>query len=94
MLDEPLPRFEALRLARRIFVAGEVSVRRHARERMAERNVTMADIENIIRCGYINREGEEAREGFSYTVETSQMWVAVGFTSETVLRIISVGRKS
>ena len=85
---EPLPLEEAHALIRRIIRDGKVGIRKHARERMAERNLTMQDALNTLRAGRILAAEHENRE-WRYRACTTRMCFLVAFRSETELSIVT-----
>jgi hypothetical protein len=84
----PLAPREASELARRILERGRVVVTRHARTRMKERNLSLTDVENTIRCGAVRAKPESTALGmFKYKFETNRMAAIVMFRSEEELLI-------
>lgn len=89
----PVSRSEAKKRARALLERGRVSFTKHARRRMAERKMDTGDVQNVVRCGFINNEGEIVDGTVRYRVETQRMFVVVAFRGENELVIVTAGRK-
>ncbi len=95
MLKEPLARYEALKLARKILNEGSVVFTSHGAGRADERNLSAVDIKNVIERGVVNNEAEQSADGrWAYKIETQKMAVIVGFEDENEMKIVSAWRKS
>lgn len=93
-MNEPLNPNDARDLARAIWASGSVRFSRHARQRMADRNVSEQDIGNTILGGHCKPGKGIGFEGGSwrYTLETARIAVVVAFRSETEMVIVSCWR--
>lgn len=83
-----------MRVIARAISEGQVSFSRHARERMAERNLIENDVVNVLRCGLINEEPEQRGKTWRYKVETGRMSVIVGLRSTTEVTVVSAWRET
>jgi hypothetical protein len=84
----PLRPREAGELARGILESGRLAVTKHARKRMKERDLTLTDVENTIRCGAVRGKPESTVQGmFKYRFETNRMAAIVMFRSEDEMLI-------
>jgi len=92
-LVEPLDYAVARQLMRTIIDAGNLSLSRHARSRMAERNMDMADVINVLRGGFV-REHSYENGTYRYRFETPRMVVMAAFRSGALGRVVSVWRRS
>jgi hypothetical protein len=92
-MDTPLPPSEAKRLVRQILLSGRVVYTMHCKDRMAERDVTVRDIENTLRGG-VYGEPEWESEAWRYRAWTTIFEVVFEFDDDTVVIIVSTWRKS
>ena len=88
---EPLSNPEARDLVREILANGSVTYSRHAKERMAQRNMSMPDVANVLRGGWCESV-EEVSGTWRYRITTPRMVVVVAFRSETELRVVTAMR--
>jgi len=82
-----------MKLVRAIRLNGNTVESGHAKARLKEHGLTMVDVDNVLRCGRINREGECEEDAWRYRVETPLMAVVVAFRSDSELVIVTVWRK-
>jgi len=55
---------------------------------MKERNLTLTDVENTVRCGVVREQPESTAQGmFKYRFETNRMAAIVMFRSEVEMLI-------
>lgn len=92
MANEPLPPAQARARARAVLETGTLLVLDHALRRMAERDMSMIDCENVPRAGRVV-EVEYKAGSHRYRFETTRMAVVVLFQGPTVLWIVTVWRK-
>lgn len=79
MPSEPYGQAEALGYIRTAWAAGRVTVSGHAYDQMAERDLSMIDVENIVRLGNVVRQAEFERGSWRYAVETSRLRAIFAF---------------
>jgi hypothetical protein len=93
MLTEPLTPPQARKLIRLILQDGIVTYAQpHAVDRMAKRQISMVDCENVLYGGSV-RHPELENGTWRYQVHTAKMCVVIRFEDETCLQIVTVWRK-
>ncbi len=93
-MKEPLNRNEARKLIQQICRDGVVVSSRHAKEELANDDLTTVDAMNVLRAGRILEEAEQqAHGGWTYRVSTDHLVVVVAFESESKLKIVTAWRK-
>jgi hypothetical protein len=91
----PLARKEAARLTKQILKSGKTFYRKHAEEKMAERNLKKADVANILPYGRVVLEPEsDVRGAFKYTFESNAMGTVIMFRGDSELSVITAYRKN
>lgn len=73
--------------------ATEISFIRHCHEELANDNLRITDVPNVLRCGKILKQPEEKNGAWRYAVETDRMAVVIEILSETAIRAITAWRK-
>lgn len=91
MLAEPLDNAKAKRLVGEILKSGTVSVSGHAEKEMAADDLTIVDVVNVLRGGWVEFS-ESVRGTWRYRVRTRQIAVVVAFRSETQLAVVTAWR--
>ncbi|HYO69549.1 MAG TPA: DUF4258 domain-containing protein, partial [Archangium sp.] len=66
---------------------------RHAKEELANDDLDMFDVRNVLRAGKILEEPELENGTWRYRVHTERMTVVVAFVSESKLKIVTAWRK-
>ncbi len=86
---EPLKFAEAKERIRNILSgAGSVTPSQHALDQLHARDMTMVDVVNVLRGGYVE-SAEEIAGTWRYRVCTPRMVVIVAFRAETELRLVT-----
>lgn len=91
MLTEPLTDTDATRLIKTIVATGHVTVTGHAAEEMANDGLTVVDITNVLRAGFVEFS-EYERGSWRYRMRTARIVVPVAFRSEAELVVITAWR--
>jgi hypothetical protein len=92
-MKEPYNRNEAKKLIQAICLQGVVISSRHAKEELAQDDLTVVDARNVLRGGKILEEPELENGTWRYRVQTAQIVVVVAFVSESKLKIVTAWRK-
>jgi len=93
LTNEPLDPAAAKQLIRRILSGkGTVTPSQHALDQLTARDMTMVDVANVLRGGFV-AGAEEVSGTWRYRVQTTRMVVIVAFRSETELRVITGWRQ-
>ncbi len=90
-MDEPLSSSDAKRLIREIITNGTVYYSKHARQEMANDNLSEIDCSNVMRGGVVG-EGEWENGSWRYQVRTQRITVVVAFWSELELVAVTAWR--
>lgn len=89
MRDEPLTPDVARRFIRALASAGRVRFSRHALERIAAREIDMADCLNVLRAGAVG-SAEWENGSWRYLVSTPRGYsVVVAFRGEQLLVVVT-----
>ena len=94
LAPEPLDPTAAKRLIQQILKSGSVTPSQHALDQLKAREMTMVDVANVLRGGYVDGS-EEVNRTWRYRIRTAHMVVVIAFRSESELRIVTgwrVGR--
>jgi hypothetical protein len=90
-VDEPLSPPTAKRLIQRIRIEGTVWTSSHADDEMLKDNLSMMDVNNVLRGGWV--EPAEFENGsWRYRVCTPRIVVVVAFDSEDTLTVVTAWR--
>ncbi len=92
-IDKQLHQNQVRKCISWILQKGKIAVTTHAKREMANDNLIMTDIINVLRCGQVNEPGEFENNSWRYRVHTSRICVVVAFRSETVLVVVTAWRK-
>lgn len=83
-------------LCRRAVEDGRVRLTQHARDRMAERNLNMTDIVNVLRGGWLDESRTDyERDSWRYRMTTHRMFVVVATTRDfetPTIRVVTCAR--
>ena len=91
MLREPMNPARAKQLIRQILETGTVTYSTHARDELAEDDLTIQDAENVLRGGRVEAPRKE-RGSWRYRVRTARICVVIAFRSEHELVIVTAWR--
>lgn len=94
-MKEPFNRNEAKKRIQKICSTpeGDIVSSRHAKQELANDDLTIVDARNVLRAGKITEEAELENGTWRYRVHTERMTVVVAFVSESKLKIITAWRK-
>ncbi len=93
-MHEPLAPGEARKLLRRILQDGVITYSiPHALERLAQRNISTVDCENVLRGGTVD-PGEWENGAWRYRVRTQKIELIVQFLSDEELLIVNAWRRT
>ena len=96
--EEPWNAHTAKQVIRRIMMMqgdGALVITRHVSRRMDERDMTMVDLLNILRGGWIDESRTDLHpktNSWCYRLRTNEMWVEVAFDWPDAIRLVSCGR--
>lgn len=93
-LESRLDRTQARKVLSKI-LAGDpscFSYGQHFRERMAERNMIMGDVLNVLHQGRIERDAEFENGQWRFQVSTYKMTVVISFANPNKIRLITCWR--
>ena len=95
-MAEPLSPTLAVDLVRYIYNCGEVAYFDHLHQQLQKRDMTVVDVDNVLRAGRVLPDfPPEQEHGFwRYRIQTQQMAVIVQFESPTVLWVVTAWRKT
>jgi hypothetical protein len=95
-VQPPYSRAEAKKVARKAVESGYVTyVEPHAKDRMRERNVSMLDVENVLRAGFLHEGDPEFVNGsWRYRICSNKLTVVVAFSGERVVVITCIKEKN
>lgn len=80
--NKKLNKEEARRLVIKLAASGRVILSNHARERLAERNIILNDVMNVLLSSSMRvSEVDFDKHGFTYRCSTKRFTVVVGFTA-------------
>lgn len=93
MIDvlQPLDQRVARDLVRRAVKVGTVVPSRHALAELGKDDLTMVDVENVLKGGAVDSPEWENGE-WRYRVRTSKIEVIVAFNSETEIAVVTAWR--
>lgn len=90
-MDEPLRADAVKRLVRQILEDGSISFTSHADREMTKDDLTMVDVENVLRGG-VAGEGEWENGQWRYRMFTQRIAVVFAFRSPERLVVITAWR--
>ncbi|MBW2255211.1 MAG: DUF4258 domain-containing protein [Deltaproteobacteria bacterium] len=96
--DEPWNKHTVMRAIRHILSAqGDTAfiVTRHMQQRLQGRKMSMLDVSNILRGGWLDEartDWHPKTRSWCYRITTHDMWVEVAFDWPDAIRLVSCGR--
>jgi hypothetical protein len=95
LMKEPFNRNEAKKLIQKICSSpeGDIVSSRHAKQELANDDLTIVDARNVLRAGRLLDEPEFEKGTWRYKVRTERIVVVVAFMSESKLKIITAWRE-